>query len=72
MLLKRKTLIRISIALVLVIALAVTLWGLFSPKRLTHILPDEHPDGFCVFSFHDSFSSPVMFVTEPSAMVNRR
>ncbi len=41
MLLKRKTLIGISIALVLVIALAVTLWGLFSPKRLTHILPDE-------------------------------
>ena len=41
MFLKRKTLIGISIALVLVIALAVTLWGLFSPKRLTHILPDE-------------------------------
>lgn len=41
MLLKRKTLIGISIALVLVIALAVTLWGLFSPKRLTHVLPDE-------------------------------
>ena len=41
MFLKRKTLIGVSIALVLVIALAVTLWVLFSPKRLTHILPDE-------------------------------
>ena len=41
MFLKRKTLIGVSISLVLVIALAVTLWVLFSPKRLTHILPDE-------------------------------